>query len=269
MSLTPTTTLYNVDLVHKKTKPKLQNSFTLGEPFGPFKDFDDCVSQLGSDRECGALKRDLEQRTRSKLIETLRTNKLLESVDFTTWVQPTPGDNLIEGEVLHVTVSGNNVDYTKEELMPAVNTLIGKPVFWVPLDQATLPEALHSDPKKVQVGEVLLARFDNNTIHALMEVTPEIKQLTLDGVITKGSIEADFIVDAQSDKAIADRKPEFIQFTGYLLLPNAGTQTPAGPTGPPGDSQVNTKVFEQMKKQLGCNCLGGMTKNKAEASIFY
>jgi len=279
----PTTRKYNVNLMGEAAHPAgcgpgqhlvdgrcvNRETFTLGEPFGPFKDFDDCLVQLGSREECGALQRDLEQRTRQKLIETLKKHKLLESVDFTTWVQPTPGDNLIEGEVLHVTVSGNKVDYTKEELMPAVNTLIGKPVWWVPLEEATLPDALHSDPKKTQVGEVLLARFDNNTIHALMEVTPEIKQLTTDGIITQGSIEADFVVDAQSDKAMADRKPEFIQFTGYLLLPNEGTQTPAGPTGPPGDSQVNTKVFEQMKKQLGCNCPGGMRKNKAEASIFY
>jgi len=244
-------------------------TFTLGEPFGPFKDFDDCVTKLGSERECGALQRDLEQTTRSKLTETLKKMKLLESVDFTTWVIPTPGDNLIESEVLHVTVSGNKVDYTKEELMPAVNTLIGKPVFWVPLDEATMPDMLHADPKKKKVGEVVLARFDNNTIHALMEVSPDIKQMVTDGLITMGSIEADFVVDAQSDKTIADSRPEFIQFTGYLLLPNEGTKTPAGPTGPPGDSQTNTKVFEQMKKQLGCACPGGMVKNKREASIFY
>ena len=248
---------------------RIGESFTLGEPFGPFKDFDDCISKLGSDRECGALKRDLEQRSRSKLTEMLKKAKLLESVDFTTWVQPTEGDNLIESEVLHVTVSGNKVDYTKDELLPAVNTLIGKPVYWVALDEVTLPEQLHADPAKKQIGEVVLARFDNNTIHALMEVTPEIKQMVTDGLITKGSIEADFAVDNTSDKAIADSKPEFIQFTGYLLLPEQGTETAAGPTGPPGDPQVQTKVFEQMKKQLGCNCPGGMMKGKREASIFY
>jgi len=280
-----TTTLYNVNLMGKKEAAhpggcppgehmvggrciKIE-TFTLGEPFGPFKDFDDCLAKLGSREECGALQRDLEQSVRSKLIETLKKNKLLESVDFTTWVIPTPEDNLIEGEVIHVTVSGNKVDYTKEELLPAVNTLIGKPVWWVPLDEATMPEALHSDPKKAQVGQVVLARFDNNTIHALMEVTPEVKQLVNDGTIIQGSIEADFVVDAQSDKAIADRKPEFIQFTGYLLLPKEGTQTPAGPIGPPGDSETDTRIFEQMKKQLGCSCPGGMTNTKVEKSIFY
>lgn len=266
-----------------KVGEALFEKFQLGEPFGDFKSFGDCKTQISkqlraahpdwkaetlrerTDATCGKLQRDLE----TKLTEMVNNKRLFESVDFRTWVIPTPGDNLIESEVLHVTVSGNRVDYTSEELLPAVNTLIGQPVWWVPLDQATMPDNLHKDPVKTQVGEVKLARFDNGTIHALLEVTPEIKQMVDDGFIPMGSIEANFAVDAASDKVIADRKPEFIQFTGYLLLPKEGTQTPAGPTGPPGDSQTRNQVFEQMRSQLGCCCLKGMMKEKPQKSIFY
>ena len=202
----------------------------------------------------------------------LRKHKITESVNWETWVIPTPEDNLIESEVLHVTVSGNAVDYTKEELMPAVNTLIGAPVWWVPLEEATKPDDLHHDPAKKQVGVVRLARFDANTIHALLEVEPEIKQMVAEGLIPRGSIEADFVVPGESTKAIADLKPEFVTFTGYLLLPEAGTDTPNGKTSPPGDSMAVNQVFEQSNKclqGLGACCVKNMFKTKKQDSIFF
>lgn len=255
----------------KIKESKSKDSFTLAEPFGPYKDFADCMANIGGTsqdekrRKCGALQSRLE----TKLVETLKKNKLAESVDFKTWVIPTPDEDLIEAEVLHVTVSGNRVDYTKEELLPAVNTLIGKPVYWVPIDEITKPDDLHHDPAKKVVGEILLARFDNNTVHALMQVEPEIRKLVDEEFITQGSIEANFMVESPSNKAIADRKPEFITFSGYLLLPREGTPTKAGPTGPPGDPMTNTKVFEQLKKQLGSCCLRAMCKGSPEKSIFF
>lgn len=257
--------------------------YTLGEPFDGFKDFADCKSSIAdsmrksnpdlkektiqerTDKVCGAKQAKVE----TKLAEMKQKKRLVESVDWTTWVTPTPEDNLIESEVLHVTVSGNRIDYTKEELLPAVNTLIGQPLYWVPLDKVTLPDMLHKDPAKAQVGEIKLARFEGNTIHVLSEVTPEIKQMVQDGLITQGSIEASFVVASESDKVIADQKPEFITFTGYLLLPNEGTETPAGPTGPPGDSGTSNQVFEQLKDCLGCCCVKGMSKGKPEATLFF
>jgi len=261
---------YDVRLVKTESR---SNTFTLGEPFGPFKDFNDCLSKMGGDseknrKECGALQRDLEQ----KLKETLRRFKITESVNWETWVTPTPEDNLIESEVLHVTVSGNAVDYTKEELMPAVNTLIGTPVFFVPLEEVTKPDDLHHDPAKKQVGVVRLARFDANTIHALLEVEPEIKQMVSDGIIPRGSIEADFVIPGESTKSIADLKPEFISFSGYLLLPEAGTDTPTGKIAAAGDSMAINQVFEQGNKclqNMGACCVKNMVKMKRQKSIFF
>jgi len=43
---------YDVKLVKQESKSK---SFTLGEPFAGFKDFDACLAKLGSERQCGAL----------------------------------------------------------------------------------------------------------------------------------------------------------------------------------------------------------------------
>lgn len=191
-----------------------------------------------------------EQNDFEKKYQTaLKSGQTLEMVDWSTYVTPgTPG--FIHGELLHPMVSGNGVDYTLDELIPAVNTLIKKPIYKVPnafkgAQFTTSPDNLHKDPNKKIVGEVNLVKFKNGAINFLANVDDETYNESSSGLWPIGSIEANFVNMEESNKTGALFKPEFINFTGYLLLPSWAT---------PGDPNAQNEVFEMVSKKFNTEC---------------
>ena len=188
---------------------------------------------------------------------------LLEMVDWSTYVRPgEPG--FIVGEMMEATVSGNGKDYTIEEVLPAVNTMIGKPIKKVPgaykgQSYVKNPENLHADPKKKDIGETQLVRFKNNRINFLGRVDTETYTEMKNGLWPHGSIEGQAAFAKPSNKAIAEVAPEFIQFKGYLLLPKWAT---------PGIGTTNNQIYEQLQSKWCITCPGKMTKPASKVNFF-
>jgi len=217
---------------------------------GPFADWDACKAAGNSDAYCGALKAKFEQ----KLTEIKKLGMLTEMVDWTTYVRPGEKD-VIHGELLHPTLSGNLVEYTADEIRAATNTLIGKPIYEVYFDEITNPSNLHRDPKKRVVGKIGLVRWADEAINFIGQIHHDSWLRVENGELPQGSIEAEFAVEAPCTVGQACRfKPEFLQFTGYLLLPEAGRMTPYGMINPPGDNLTRNKIYEQIAKDWNCQC---------------
>jgi len=260
----------------KGPSPTIEAKLT--EPFGGYQDFKACVhanaGKACPECFCGALMHRLENtkdvviadhtikeavrplfKTQKKIAELSKKGYVKEMVDWSTYL--TPGEpGYIHGEMLHPIISGNGVDYTAEELIPAVNTMIGKPIYYVPgsemgPEHVVFPENLHLDPTKEVRGSTELARAKDGSINFLAKVDDHIYNLVKERKLPRGSIEADFMVKAQSDKNAAEFKPEFITFSGYLLLPEWAQ---------PGDSLTKNQVFETVKKNWSCACPSGMAK---------
>jgi len=241
---------YPIDIFAKKE---------ITNPMGQYADWAACKADGKSDAYCGALKARVEQ----KLSELSKLGMVTEQVDWTTYVRPgEPG--AIHGEVLHPLVSDNFIEYHLDEVVSATNTLIGKPIYKVPFDKITMPTEMHHDPAKKTVGKMVLTKWHDNAINYIGYVDDETYKEVQQGKLPVGSIEAEYAVERPCTVGQTCKfKPEFLQFTGYLLLPPAGTLTSHGKVFPPGDLMTRNKIFEQISKDWKCQCPSKMLTEQA------
>ena len=139
--------------------------------------------------------------------------------------------------------------------MAPTNTMIGKPIYEVYFDEITNPQNLHQDPKKRIVGKIGLVKWKDDSVNFIGRVNNDTWMRVKEGKLPQGSIEADVGFEAPCESGQTCRfKPEFLQFTGYLLLPPTGSATPYGLVNPPGDSLTKNRIYEQIAKDWNCSC---------------
>lgn len=152
-------------------------------PFAGYKDFDACVRQNSNKKDPKAYCATIMKQT-----EILNTNKdwhVLEYFVPVNYIQETAGNTdefHVEGTAIEQCVSRNGVKYLAEELLPATETLKGKPLL---LD--------HRNETMAIVGRVKNAFYENQTNKVKFKaqiMEPKIKEMIKDGRIQNVSVGA-------------------------------------------------------------------------------